>query len=192
MGCVSLFAPALVWGLSEEEIGLQIQTVISMRHPTDTGSWWKSLGPEAPHVIISMYQKTDTIYQQIRLLDALAWYDSSESALFLKQVVEKSKNQTIKDAALHSLVRSQGLKEKEYITDTLDHGSLESRISVAKALSEQNEPEASQIVERYLETEKVSWAASKVQSHRLSVRQRRQEKGRSSSVLVTKPRKQQW
>src|SRR5436305_8117694 len=96
---------------STDAIQHQIESVLAQRHPTDTPEWWRSLGPPAPAVIISMYQNTSHIYHRLRLLGALAWFDDPVAVDFLKKQAESSGDDVVVSAAIKSVGISQGAKE---------------------------------------------------------------------------------
>ena len=178
--------PMTSWALSDSEIRDSVQATLEVRHPSDSGDWWRSLGSNAPGVIMSMYRETNVIYHKIRLMDALSWYDNEEATRFMKSEAENNSNQVIKNAAIQALVKSQGMKEKTYISNVLEKGSVHSRVAAARALDQVEDPQAGQLVERFVKRESGGWAASKVERSR-SLRQHQSLQG-GERVEAKKPK----
>jgi len=181
------------WG---DSLSDEIEAAISVRHPSETGSWWQSLGPRAPQVILSMVSQTDSIYRKVRLIDALAWYDNARATQWMKQAVDQNSNSAIQAAAVHSLIKSQGMKEKDFITHVLNSKDVQLRVTALKALSELsevNDPQASQLVDQFLGKENVTWAVDKVKKHKMRFNQgnarnqRTQPNNVGSPETVVKP-----
>ena len=124
---ITLWSTSLCWALTDLEIRNEIQGVLKIRHPSESAIWWKSLGPHAPNVIISLYQESQNIYHRVRLIDALSWYDDPGAIEFLKNEAETQKNHVIQAAAVRAIGTSQGVKEREYLSDSLQNESLQVR-----------------------------------------------------------------
>src|SRR4051812_15338306 len=114
---VVAFASAVspAWSFTDSEIEQKVKGLLVQRHPSETGDWWTALGSNAPGVIIHMYQQTDNIYWQTRLVGGLAWFkDSPEAANFLKQQANTTDDGVIREVALSALGISQGPKELDF------------------------------------------------------------------------------
>ena len=161
------------WAYSDEEIREAIQTVLKNRHPNETGEWWRSLGPSASKIMINIYLNENNIYHKVRLMDSLVWFSDSSTVSFMKQESESQSNQVIKRAAINSLIRSQGMKEKEYISGVLKDRNPHTREAAAKALLELEDSKAIDFVEQYLKNEKIVWITSKLRIHQRELVSRR-------------------
>src|SRR4051812_42313460 len=119
---LSIFAGSITpaWALSESEIRSSIQSILKIRHPNESGEWWRALGPETPRIIVALYNEDGNIYHRIRLLDALAWFDDSTATQLLKQESQNEANQVIQSAALQSLATSQGGQEQEFLSKAMN------------------------------------------------------------------------
>lgn len=147
---------------SESEISEMIQTVLETRHPTDTADWWKSLGPLAPRVIISMFEKSDHIYHRVRLVQALAWFGDSESVEFLKKLSRETENGVIRNASIKSVGASQGDKEVPFVSGFLEHSDPQTRLSAAEALKRMNSELSNLKLSTYMSQEKQQWVTEKL------------------------------
>jgi hypothetical protein len=165
-----------VWASSDEEIRNAIQVILKSRHPTENGEWWSSLGPNAPKIIMDLYSTDKSIYHKVRLMDALAWFDDAAAANFMKKEGQNQTNQVLKNSAINSLIRAQGLKEKDFISKVLKDRNPHTRETAAMALIDLEDPKAGALVESYLKKEKVPWIASKIHYHRKSQVSRKQKR----------------
>jgi hypothetical protein len=156
MTCFSVFAasPDL------EEI---IQEKISERHPTDTPAWWQNLGPEAPHVIISLYDKTQGIYQRLRLVEALGWFHDPEAVAFLKKQAESTQRDVIRIGAIKSVGNSAGSSETDFIAGFLSHDDPQTRVAAGQALRKIATPKANALLEKFYEKEQMPWVKDRIQ-----------------------------
>lgn len=140
----------------------QIQSVIQERHPTDTPDWWKGLGPQAPAVIMSMYQSSSHIYQRIRLVEGLGWFDDSTATQFLKEQAQNATDDVIRNASITSIAISQGAKEEDFIANFLQSDDPETRYTAASALKRIGDARSRELLTGYLSTEKLAWLRDKV------------------------------
>ena len=154
VGCSFCVAPALA--LTDGEVRESIQTVLSTRHPQENADYWRSLGPNAPDVIIALYKEEKNVFKKVRLIDALAWYDSANATYFLKQESENSANQVLQRSALRALAIAQGSREEEFLSHELDKSSPSTRVSVGKALRRRGASER-EVAKRLVQREKNEW-----------------------------------
>lgn len=144
------------------EIQEMIQEVLMDRHPADGPDWWRSLGSNAPVVIISMYESSSHTYQRIRLLQGLGWFNTSEVGDFLKRQADHATDDVIRNTAIRSVGYSQGVQEIEFIAKFLENSDPQTRYTAAETLNRMNDPKAKQIVELYLSREKLGWISQKL------------------------------
>ncbi len=157
------------WAHSEYEMRENISQVLSHRHPSESGTWWKSLGPSAVPVILQMYQEEVNIYRRIRLLDALAWFDVPDAVQFLKRTANESSNDVIKCSAVNSIIRSQGMREERFISKVLRSESSSLKITAARALDELEDERATHLVDEFLKEKGNSSFIQRVIIHRQSL-----------------------
>jgi hypothetical protein len=155
------------FALSDEEIQKSIQSILNVRHPQDSRQTWQSLGASAPRVIISLYQSSHSIYDKIRLIDGLAWFDDAATIEFLKKEAKENSNQVIQNSAIRSVALSQGMKEREFLSRSLASQSPIVRSETAKTLTRLHLPEADQLVKDYLGQEKDPAIVSKISRYRV-------------------------
>lgn len=142
------------WAWNDEELKNIIQNTIQMRHPRESGSWWRSLGPRAPKVIIQMYQGEGNIYYKLRLMDALAWFDDEDASFLIKKEIKNQTNQVIKNSAIFSLIQSQGLRERGLITQLLEGRNPHNRVVALRALKSLKNNAVQEFIKPYLVEEK--------------------------------------
>lgn len=152
----------LAFAKSEAEIRQWIEDTIGQRHPTDTPDSWRALGSSAPSIIISMYEGNSHIFQRLRLLGGLAWFDDPQATQFLKQQADGSSDDVIRNAAIKSIGSSQGAKEEDYISKFLSNPDAQTRFIAADTLKRLNDPKANQVVEKYLSEEKQTWISQRL------------------------------
>ncbi|MCM2322912.1 MAG: HEAT repeat domain-containing protein [Oligoflexia bacterium] len=158
-----VFVAGLAFAATDAEIQEKVQDIIMERHPTETPEWWRALGPEAPRVLIGMYEKSTHIYHRVRLLQGLGWFDTPEAAEFLKAQASSTTEDSIRTTAIRSVAHSQGMKEAEFLSKFLEHDDVHTRFAAADALRRLKDPRADEIVARYLKTEKTPWVAGKLE-----------------------------
>jgi hypothetical protein len=146
-----------------------IQDKISERHPTDTPAWWQSLGPEASHVMISLYDKTPGIYQRLRLVEALGWFHDPEAVAFLKRQAETNPEGVIRQGAIQSVGNAAGASETDFIAGFLTHDDPQTRISAGQALRKIATPKANSLLEKFYEKEQMPWVKDRVQETPMGV-----------------------
>lgn len=154
------------YSTTDEEIREKIHDTIKVRHPVDQPEWWRSLGSQAPHVIISMYNETSSTYEKIRLIEALAWFDDPAAVSFLKGVYEKSGNAILKEAALKSIAVSQNSNEQEFIDKGMKRSSSKAKVRIARAMERSGDPEKARLVDGILKNEKDPWVINQVREQR--------------------------
>lgn len=151
---------------TESEIRQKITNILSQRDPVDTPDWWRSLGPEATNVIISMHKTSRNTYHKIRLLQALAWFDDPVAAEYIKEQIRTSDNNVIKGAGIKTLGISQGEKELDYITNYLNDQDQQLRYAAAQTLKrmmqDYKSQKASMALDEYKKKEKTSWIIDKL------------------------------
>ena len=145
---------------SEGEIRTAIEATLKIRHPDETGDWWRSLGVNTPAIIISMFKEDNNIYRQIRLVDALAWFDNPTTVEFLKEQATHHDNNIVRRAANRSIGISQGVKEKAFLKRGLESSDPRTRLATAKLLNDLMDPAADRIVKEFLKTEKTNWIST--------------------------------
>jgi hypothetical protein len=160
---------SFVYASSEVEIRQAIQNVLKVRHPSESGNWWQSLGPTAPGIIISMYHESHSIYEKIRLVDSLAWFDDSAATHFLKNEAKNNPNRVIQSSAIRALSLSQGMKERDFLSQSLLNKDPVLRAETAKALSHISDPEADKMLGTFLAKEKNTRVSSEVDSYRATL-----------------------
>lgn len=156
-----------VFAKTEAEIREAIQDAISQLHPTDTPEWWRSLGPTAPKIVISMYENTTHIYHRLRLIDALGFFDDPVAAEFAKQQALNTQDDVIRTASIRSVGRSQGAKEDEFLARFLQHPDPDTRLTAALALKQIGDPRALTLIEKFMKEERTPWVLSKFKSEPL-------------------------
>src|SRR5207253_525115 len=100
---------------------------IDQRHPADTPDWWRSLGSNAPAVIIQMYKDTTSVYRKSRLVQGLAWFDDSAAADFVKEVAETTDNSVLRQAAIKTYGITNGDKDTDSLAKFLNHADQRTR-----------------------------------------------------------------
>jgi len=148
---------------SAEEIRESISTTLKERHPTDTGDWWRGLGPEAPAVIVAMAQETTSVFQRTRLVGALAWFDAPLGVEFLRSQIEGSPESSVRHAAMRSLGISQGDAALDFLLPYLQSKDVQTRMTAAQVLRRMPGERARGELDKYLKTEQVTWIARKVE-----------------------------
>ena len=152
---------------NEEEIQKNIQIVLEQRHPVDTPKWWRSLGSQAPKVIISMYETTDSTYQRIRLVQGLSWFDDSTATEFLKKQIQTNKESIIKRAAIKTIGLSQGEKEIDFIAEFLKNPDPPMRLAAAQTLQrmekELSSAKAKTLLDQFKTEEKTPWLLTRME-----------------------------
>ena len=159
--CV-LTLSARAWSATDAELEKTISEALSVRHPTEGPDWWRSLGPTAPGVIIRMYEASDQIYQRLRLLEALAWFDDSASVEFLKLQADRTAYDVLRNAAIRSVGIARGAKEEEFVSQFLKHPDPQTRIAAAETLKRMNDSRADKVLETYLGDEKTPWITARL------------------------------
>ncbi|OFZ53354.1 MAG: hypothetical protein A2428_10350 [Bdellovibrionales bacterium RIFOXYC1_FULL_54_43] len=150
------------WSATDAELEKTISEALSVRHPTEGADWWRSLGPNAPRVIIRMYEASDQIYQRLRLLEALAWFDDSTSVEFLKLQAERTADDVLRNAAIRSVGIARGANEEEFVSKFLKHPEPQTRLAAAETLKRMNDSRADKILEKYLNEEKTPWITARL------------------------------
>ena len=162
--------------LSDAQIQEAIEQTLSIRHPKDTPQWWKSLGPSTPQVIVSMYQNDQSIYHRIRLLEALAWFpENTQSIELLKKEAGANSNSSLRETAIRSLGRSQGIKAHGFLEKSLQNKNPRVRAAAGEALSEISSASSSRILHQFLSQEKQGWVVKQIQTHRAAIKIKRDE-----------------
>ncbi|MBI4925370.1 MAG: hypothetical protein HY843_05550 [Bdellovibrio sp.] len=140
------------------EIEEAIHDVISQRHPKDTPGWWLDLGPGAPSVIISMYEKTTQTYTKVRLVEGLAFFkDDSRALEFLKQQAEKTDEDVIRHSVIRNIGFTHGVAEIDFLSKYLHHADSQTRLVTAQAIQKIANSRSQDIIERYKKEEKARW-----------------------------------
>lgn len=160
-----LISQPLAFAKTEAEIEQAIQDVLSQRHPEDTPAWWRSLGKDAPTVIIRMYEKSTDIYHKLRLVQALAWFDDPQSVEFVKTQATSTEFGVVRNAAVKTVGISKGAEEIEFISKFLSHNDIQTRVAAAEALKRMGDARADAKVNAYLEKEKAPWVGQKLRGN---------------------------
>jgi hypothetical protein len=154
MGLTFLASPGAL-ARTSEDLEATIRSAITQLHPVDTPQWWHDLGPQAPGVIISMAERSDSTYERTRLVGALAWYPEDAHAVdFLKEQVDQAPDEVTRTKAITALGASQGPKELEFISRHLQNADPSMRVAAARALSKMDDPKAKQRLTQFLAAEK--------------------------------------
>jgi hypothetical protein len=146
---------------TDAEIQAAIENVIMQYHPTDTASWWRSLGPDTPSVIQSMYDQQSFVYNRLRLVQALAWFDDPTATAFLEKVAQDSVDDVIRNGAIQSLGTSQGAREEDFVAGFLTSDDPQTRLVAAQALRKVGDTKAQGYLTRFVADEKVQWVKDK-------------------------------
>jgi hypothetical protein len=180
---------ATAWGQEDSQKDLKIresiQAILQVRHPTEDGNWWRSLGPQAPRIIMEMYENSTNIYHRVRLMNALAWFDNPDSAQFMKKEMNQTSNQVIRNSAIQSVIRSRGMKEKKFISTVLENENPQSRIAAAEALGMVEEPEAQEMVSKLMSKEKDTWVGHRITEQRRQTQQVQNRQDRQKQKFRT-------
>jgi len=155
------------WAWTDGEIRESIEAILKVRHPNETRDWWRSLGAGTPRILISMFKAESSIYHQIRLVDAMAWFDDPAVVEFLKDQAAHHENESVRRAAIRSVGLSQGVKEKAFLKQSLESSDPHARLVAAKLLRDFKNPAADQIVNEHLKTEKANWVSTGIRQHGL-------------------------
>lgn len=147
---------------SNEEIRAAIEATLKIRHPTETKDWWHSLGSNTPSVIISIFKEDKNTYHQIRLIDALAWFDTPAAVEFLKEQAAHHDKNIVRRAAIRSVGLSQGIKEQSFLKLGLESSDPHTRLVTARIFSNLKDPASKQIVKEFLKKEKTEWISTSV------------------------------
>jgi hypothetical protein len=147
---------------TEAELRETISEVLEQQHPREGASWWRSLGSDAPKVMIAMYRETTHIYERMRLLHALGWFDDPSVVEFLKAEAKRTDESVIRNAIVRSVSNSAGARETEWVSEHLKHADADTRYAAAEALQSMKDEAASRRLERYLSEEKVGWIGEKL------------------------------
>jgi hypothetical protein len=139
-----------------------IQEKISERHPTDTPAWWQSLGPDAPKVMMSMFERTTGTYPRLRLLDALGWFQDPDVIAFLKKQAENNKQGVLRNVAIRSVGNAAGASEVEFIGKFLTHEDPQTRTAAGQTLRKIQDPRATALLNKFYEKENLPWVKDRV------------------------------
>lgn len=153
---------------SRSEIKKRIESVLQERHPTDTPTWWKRLGPETPSVLLEMANATSIVLHKVRMLEALAYFPKDRAAVvYLKEQAQSADNDVVRNTALFSLGESQGIQESKFLEGFLTHKDAQTRYSAALALQKivqaTQDEKVKQTLERYQKKEKATWILARLQ-----------------------------
>jgi hypothetical protein len=173
---------------SNEAIRAKIQIVLKNRHPNETADFWRNLGPSSQvvPVITSMYQDNNNIYEKIRLMDALAWFNEPSATQFMKEEAENNSNRVIRSSAIRSVGLSQGTKEHDFFRKILKNSDPHIRAVAAEALIRMNDSKSDQIVDDAIKKEKIEWVTAKVKSHLVRREKKHNEKSSISQKLLSR------
>lgn len=150
------------WAKSDAEVRDAIEDILVDRHPKDTPEWWRSLGANAPGVIISIYEGTGHTYRRLKLLQGLGSFDTPEAIEFLKKQAETTPDDVVRNTAIRSVGAAAGAREEEFLAKYLAHEDPQTRFAAAETLRKLNDPRANAIVDKYLKNEKVPWIEGKL------------------------------
>lgn len=134
----------------DERLQAEIESLITQRHPSDTSKSWRALGRRAPTVMMQLYASRETLFEKIRLLEALGWFKTPEVSQFLKQTYEKESNSVLKKAALRSIAQSDASSQKELLERELPKANVHEKLRIAKILDASGSQESTKIVDRFL------------------------------------------
>lgn len=140
----------------------QIQGILMQHHPVDTTDWWRSLGSDAPAVIIEMYGETTNSLHQIHLLQGLSAFSDDPTAVAFLDTQSKSDTGVIRNAALGALGACEGEKALDTLSDALKSVDPQTRFAAAKAIHRVGGARAGQLLDTYFKSEKVSWISTRV------------------------------
>ncbi|MDR3606516.1 MAG: HEAT repeat domain-containing protein [Oligoflexia bacterium] len=154
--------------MSEQQIHDAVENVLAQIHPTDTPAWWRSLGPQAPKVMISMYDQESFVYHRLRLVQALAWFDDPSGTAFLEKQASETTDDVIRNGAIQSLGTSQGAREDDFIAGFLTNDNPQTRLVAAEALRKAGDAKAQDELTRFLANEKIQWVKDKFKTGALA------------------------
>lgn len=147
----------------ERKLRDTIEQAIVSQGKRNNARWWKELGSNAPSVIIKMYNESASRLEKIRLIEALGHYDLPNGVNFLKGEVARTKNNVIRQVAIRSLSRSQGIKEIEFYLSLLSHHDPHTRLEAALSLKRTNDPNALMELRHFTSNEKTEWLVKRLE-----------------------------
>lgn len=176
--------------LDEGEIQKRIEQILSERHPSDDSQDWKSLGKNAPKVILKLIRKEEKVYRRIRLIQALAWFEDPEAVEFLKDTIQNSENRMFRDKAIQTYALSQGERSIGLIRPFLEAQNEHTRLLVARvfqSLAQSGSEDAKKILADYEKKEKTPWVLARLKStgvDKKKLLQAERKKKKEASVIL--------
>ena len=149
------------WAKSDLELKKEIHAALR-QHPPGEGAWWQGLGPGVPAAVLALYRETTQARSQVKLVEVLGNYDDAEATRFLKDLVKSTRNGAVRQAAIHSLARSQKMREETFFAEQLQSTDPQTRLATAEALKGMRDARASQMVEDYVKRESVAWIVTRL------------------------------
>ena len=163
-----LLGGPVVQAETDRQMRRAIQDVLSQRHPTEGEAWWRALGKNAPKVVTAMFKETEALYQKLRLVEALGYFDDPDAVKFLKSLFMSTTNSVVRQSVLRSLAMSQKMKEESFLTEALSDSDPHTRLAAALALRGTGEPNALTIVDNYKKGEKTAWVLTRLNAKPIS------------------------
>jgi hypothetical protein len=156
-----LASPA--WAMTDGEIEEAIQNTIAQRHPKDDASFWRGLGPSAPRIMISMYERAGSLYQRLRLVEALGYFGDAPVAMeFARRQAENAREDVVRNGAIKAVGAGQGAAAVEFVSRYLGHEDAQTRLTAAQTLRKIDDPQARARVDRFMKEEKAAWLVAKL------------------------------
>ena len=173
-----LFTHVAIAAKSDTEIERLVKDEIKVRHPREEPEWWRGLGVNTPKIIIRLYKEEKQISHQMRLMQALSWFDTPEATEFLKEEAQRTDLKVIRTAAIRTIVNSQGVKELDFVSEFLSHAEVQTRLEAAKGIkrmglevaSEKTKKKIDKILDRYEYDEKEAWVIQRLHSQKVPLR----------------------
>jgi len=131
---VGLLSGIVANAKAPEDVRKEVEDALMDLHPTQDASWWKALGPEAPPVLVKMYQETRDTFRKVRLLEGLGYFGEPSVGDFLKDQAQNAKENALTKTSIRSLGSSQGIKEESFISNFLHHKDAHIRLAAAQTL----------------------------------------------------------
>lgn len=165
---LGILTTSLASAMSVEEIQAKVEDVLSSRHPSETDTWWRNLGDNAPSVLIKMYQSKTSTYHKMRLIDGLrAFKDHPEATEFLLKELTEQKQPAIRKNLIEAVVAQNSANGIESVLPFLNDEDPQVRFVTARALKKLGTPESLSTLSEYQKKEKLDWITKKLNNEPL-------------------------
>jgi len=153
---------AVASAATDGEIKNQIEGVLAQHHPQYRPSFWQGLGPSAPHVMIGMYQESESILEKTQLLVGLGGFSTPEVEEFLKAQASSSPDDVIRNGSLRSLGVSQGARDEDFVAGFLKNPDSQTRLAAAEVLQKIGDSRSRGYLDEWKASEKAPGLVSRV------------------------------